>query len=163
MILRDGENLKVRRNIPMAVKKETLVERQETLKVKDFTEVVKGVTGLVRENYLNSFEFALSLWEENLRILNAQVDQWQNFQQDYINAGREFYSKFPKEVATPWSENLQRATNNTIDRFVAFQEGYISSVTSASDKFIKKTLSLTQNNIEKAFSLFDDYLTLFRV
>jgi hypothetical protein len=73
--------------------------------VEDLTEPVREITGLVKENYLNGVEFASSLWEENLKILNTQVDQWLNLQQDYIKAGGEYYEKFPKELVPFWNGN----------------------------------------------------------
>lgn len=146
----------------MTERKETSVERQETLKVKDFADMVKGITGLVRENYLNGFELALSLWGENLRILNTQIEQWQNLQQDYINAVKEFYERFPKEWATLWEEN-SKAINRQFDHFVAFQKNYVDLIRDIPDRFTRETLNLTQKNTETALSIFNDYFNLFRV
>src|SRR3989337_2608682 len=129
---------------------------KETQKVKDFTETVKGMTGLVKENYINGVEFALSLWEENQKVLNAQVDQWLNLQQEFIKAGREFSDKFPKELAT-------FSNGNSVDRLVTLQKDHFDSVRKVSDKFTKEALNLAQKNVEKAFSLIDDYIGLFRV
>jgi hypothetical protein len=142
-----------------------MAERKEESKpkVKDFTNAVREITGSVKENYLNGVEFALSLWEENLKVLNTQIDQLLSLQQDYIKAQREFYEKFPKEAPTPWSGYLQRAMNDEIDHLAAFQKDYFSSVRSVSDKFTKETLNLTQKNVEKAFSLFNNYLSFFSV
>ena len=129
---------------------------KETQKVKDFTETVKGMTGLVKENYINGVEFALSLWEENQKVLNAQVDQWLNLQQEFIKAGREFSDKFPKELAT-------FSNGNSVDRFVTIQKEYVESARKVSDKFTKETHNIAQKNVEKGFSLIDDYIGLFRV
>ena len=129
---------------------------KETQKVKDFTETVKGMTGLVKENYINGVEFALSLWEENLKVSNAQVDQWLNLQQEFIKAGREFSDKFPKELAT-------FSNGNSVDRFVTIQKEYVESARKVSDKFTKETHNIAQKNVEKGFSLIDDYIGLFRV
>ena len=50
---------------------------------KDFTEVVVDeTTGFVRENYIKSFKLPISLWEDNLKFLNTQIEQWLSFQQD---------------------------------------------------------------------------------
>jgi gas vesicle protein len=136
--------------------------RKETQKVKDFAETVKEVTGQVKENYLNGLEFTLSLWEENLKVLNAQVDQWLDLQQELIGAGREFYDRFPKEIS-PFSNGNSKTINGQINRLVAFQKDYVESVRKASDKLTKETLNLAEKNIEKAFSLVDDYISLFKV
>jgi cyclopropane fatty-acyl-phospholipid synthase-like methyltransferase len=146
----------------MTEEKETPIERPETLKVKDFADMVKGITGLVRENYLNGFEFALSIWEENLRVLNTQVEQWHSLQMDYIDVIRGFYERFPKELATLWEEN-SKAFNRQFDRFVAFQKSYVDLVRNVPDKFTKEALNLAQKNTEMTLSLFDDYFNLFRV
>jgi hypothetical protein len=127
-----------------------------TSKVKDFTEAVKAITGLVKENYLNGVEFSLSIWEENLKVFNTQVDQLFNFQKEISRSGKELYDKFPKEVAT-------FSKGNSIDQFVILQKDYVESVRKVSDKFTKETQNLAQKNIEKAFSLVDDYIGLFRV
>lgn len=132
-------------------------ERKEAPKVEDFTNVVKGITGFVRDNYLNSWKLPLSLWEENLKVLGTQVEQWQNFQQDYINAVIEFYERFPGGNGNP------RATKENFEHFTAFQKNYVSLVMGASDRFTKETLNLIQKNVAKASSLFDSYLNLFRV
>jgi hypothetical protein len=134
---------------------------KETLKVKDLNETVKGITGLVKDNYLNGVELTLYLWEENLKALNTQVDRWLNFQQDYIKARRGFYERFPKEVEF-WN-GTSKVINDEVDLLVAFQKDYIESVRDFSDGFTKETLGFTQKNIEKTLSLFDSYLHLFRV
>jgi hypothetical protein len=125
--------------------------------VEDFTDGVKETTGFVRENYINSFKLPLSLWEENLKFLNTQVEQWLNFQQDYISAVIEFYDKFPG-----WNGNSKN-TDSYFKYPLGLQKNYIDSVRSTLDRFTKENLNLIQKNIEKASSIFDSYLNLFRV
>ena len=124
--------------------------------VADFTDVVEETTGFVRENYIKSFKLPISLWEENLRFLNTQVEQWLNFQRDYIDAVMEFYGKFPG-----WNGN-PKGTDNYFKYPLALQKSYIDSVRSTLDDFTKQNLNLIQKNIEKASSLFESYLNLFR-
>ena len=124
--------------------------------VADFTDVVEETTGFVRENYIKSFKLPISLWEENLRFLNTQVEQWLNFQRDYIDAVMEFYDKFPG-----WNGN-PKGTDNYFKYPLALQKSYIDSVRSTLDDFTKQNLNLIQKNIEKASSLFESYLNLFR-
>lgn len=137
----------------MAETKEAL-KAVET-KVKDFTDTVKGLTGLVKESYLNGVDLYLSLWTENLKVLDSQVDQWLNLQQEYINTGKDLYGKLPKEMGTFYKAD-------SVDRFVTVQKDYVASVRKVSDKFTKETLNLAHKNVEKAFSLFDDYLSRYR-
>ncbi|HLE24515.1 MAG TPA: hypothetical protein VI935_02560 [Thermodesulfobacteriota bacterium] len=122
----------------------------------DCTNVVKENTGLVREKYLNGFKLPLSLWEENLKVLGTQVEQWHKFQEDYINAVIEFYEKFPS-----WNGD-SKATNSHFEYFTAFQKNYVSLVIGASDRFMKQTLNIIQKNVEHASSLFDSYPNLLR-
>ena len=132
----------------MSEKKKALVE--------DFTDGVKETTGFVRENYIKSFKLPISLWEEILRFLNTQVEQWLSFQQDYISAVIEFYDKFPG-----WNGNSKN-TDSYFKYPLALQKSYIDSVRSTLDDFTKQNLDLIQKNIEKASSLFESYLNLFR-
>jgi len=136
-----------------------MAERKETSEVKDSTEVVKGITGLVIENYLNSVKLALSLWEENQKVFDSQVEQLLKVQHDYINATIEFYEK--STPATLWNKNPY-AINGQAEHFATFQKDYVNLVRSSSDKFAKETLKLTQKNVEKSVSIFDDYLNLFK-
>jgi hypothetical protein len=125
---------------------------------KDFTEVVVDeTTGFVRGNYIRSFKLPISLWENNLRFLNTQIEQWLSFQQDYINAVREFYDKSPG-----WNGNSKN-TDSYFKYPLALEKNYIDSVRRTLDGFTKKNLDVIHKNIEKASSLFDSYFDLFRV
>ncbi len=129
---------------------------KETPKVtKDF--VVDETAEFIRENYIKSFKLPISLWEENLRFLNTQIEQWLSFQRDYIDAVIEFYEKFPG-----WNGNV-KDTDSYFKYPLALQKSYIDSVKSTLDDFTKKNLDLIQKNIEKASSLFDSYFNIFGV
>ncbi len=44
--------------------------------VEDFTDVVvDDTTGFVRGNDIRTFKLPISLWEDNLKFLNAQIEQ----------------------------------------------------------------------------------------
>ena len=122
---------------------------------KDFA--VDETAEFVRENYINSFKLPIVLWEENLKFLNAQMEQWLSFQQDYIDAIRQFYDTFPGR-----NGNLEE-TDSYFKYPLALQKSYIDSVRSTLDSFTKNNLDLIQKNLEKASSLFDSYFNLFRV
>jgi hypothetical protein len=133
-------------------------EEKRTVKVvEDFTDEVEQTTGFVRENYIKSFKLPISLWEENLKFLNTQIEQWLSFQQDYINFVIEFYGDFPG-----WNGN-SKDTDSYFKYPLALQKSYIDSVRATLDGFTKQNLELIQKNIEKASSLFDSYFDLFRV
>ena len=122
---------------------------------KDFA--IGETAEFVRENYIKSFKLPISLWEENLRFLNTQVEQWLSFQQNYINSVIEFYNKYPG-----WNGNSKN-TDSYFKYPLALQKSYIDSVRSNLDSFTKQNLDLIQKNVEKASSLFDSYFNLFRV
>ncbi len=125
---------------------------------KDFTEVVVDeTTGFVRENYIKSFKLPISLWENNLKLLNTQIKQWLSFQQDYINSVTEFYDKFPS-----WNGNSKN-TDGYFKYPLALQKSYIDSVRATLDSFTKQNLEVIRKNIEKTSSLFDSYFDLFKV
>ncbi len=129
--------------------------KKETPKVtKDFA--MDETAEFIRENYIKSFRLPISLWEENLKFLNTQIEQWLSFQQDYIDSVIEFYDKFPG-----WNGNFKE-TDGYFKYPLALQKGYIDSVRSILDSFTTKNLNLIQNNIEQASSLFDSYFNLFR-
>jgi len=132
-------------------------EEKRTVKVvEDFTDEVEQTTRFVRENYIKSFKLPISLWEENLKFLNTQIEQWLSFQQDYINSVIEFYDDFPG-----WNGNSKN-TDSYFKYPLALQKSYLDSVRNTLDGFTKKNLDQIQKNIEKASSLFDSYLDLFR-
>lgn len=141
-----------------------MVEKKETQRFKDVTNPVKELTGLVKESYLNGFEVAVSLWEENIKALNNQVDYLVNAEKDYAKSLKEFYSNLPKEVNPfGFGNGSSKALDDGVDRIVAFQKEYINAVRNMSDKVTRETRDLAHKNVEKAFSLFDDYLNSFRV
>ena len=130
------------------------IKKEAPKVVEDF--VIDETTGFIRENYIKSFKLPISLWEENLKFLNTQIEQWLSFQQDYINSVIEFYDKFPG------LNGNSKDTGNYFKYPLALQKSYIDSVRSALDDFTKKNLDLIQKNIEKASLLFDSYFNLFR-
>ncbi len=133
--------------------------KKEELKVGDIADALKEASSLVKENYLAGLELTISLWEENLKVLNSQLDKWFVLQGDYINLMRDLAEKFPTEVMKMWSGGLKPLSTQT-DWFISLQKNYLESVRSMSDKFTKDMLNLNQRNIERVFSAFSDYLAL---
>jgi hypothetical protein len=130
--------------------------KKEKLKATKGFEVDETVES-VRENFINSFKLPIVLWEQNLKFLNAQMEQWLSFQQDYIESVRQFYDNFPGRY-----ENLEQ-TDSYFKYPLALQKSYVDSVRNILDNFTKYNLDLIQKNIENASSLFDSYFNLFRV
>jgi len=128
---------------------------KEDLKVRDITDGIKTATGLVKDNFFGGFEFTISLWEENLKVLN----KWLSLQRDYIHLMKDISEKYPHEGMRMWSEVFKPLSSPT-DWFTPLQRNYLRLTQNASDKFSKDLLDLSQKNIERVSSVFSDYLSL---
>ncbi len=138
-----------------------MVERKEKeeVRVADFTEVFKGLSGLVKENYLSNLKIALSLWEENMKFANAQIDQFLATHREYAEQVKAATEKFfPKEVVSFWNNSYSKVLDGSFDRVAEVQKEYINLARSASERFTKESINLTQKTAEKAFSVFEEYL-----
>ncbi len=136
-------------------------KEKEEVRVADFTEVFKGLSGLVKDNYLSNLKIALSLWEENQKFANAQIDQFLATQKEYVEQVKAATEKFlPKEVASFWNSGYSKVFDGNFDRLTEVQKEYISLARSASERFTKEAINLTQKTAEKAFSVFEEYLGL---
>jgi hypothetical protein len=134
-------------------------KEKEGVKVSDFKEVFKDLSGLVKENYLSNLKLALSLWEENQKFANAQIEQFLTTQKEYTEQLKATSEKFlPKEVSGLWNGNYLKAFDGNFDRLSGVQRDYINLVRSVSEKFTKEAASLTQKTAERAFSVFEEYL-----
>ena len=132
-----------------------MAEKKKEVKVEDFSEFFKGVSGLVKESYLSSFSVALSLWEENQRFVNSQVEQIFTIQREYAEQLKSTVEKYSKD--TP-GFNL----NGNLERITNAQREYISILKSVSDKAANDWVNLTQKATERAFSVFEENLRLFK-
>ncbi len=130
-------------------------EKKKEVKVEEFSEFFKGISGLAKENYLSSIDVALSLWEENQKLVNAQIEQFFTVQKGYTEQIKSTFDKFSKDVP-----GFQ--LNGNLDRITSAQRDYINLVKNASDKVTKGWLNLTQKATEKAFSAFEENLNLFK-
>lgn len=148
-----------------------MAKKKETLMVKNFADGTKGTADLVKDNYLNAFEFAFSLWKENMQIMNTQIlNYWINLEKDFVKSAIDIYTQLPKEAVYIVGKNSTKAINDGLERmssvnksyFDSIHKNYINSVKKASDNSMKEALSIAHKNIEKTFSFFDGYLSLFR-
>ena len=70
---------------------------KNTYDVKDFTEPVKELSKLVKETYLNTLDFSISVAEENKKAFNKQLDYVIEAEKEYIGTMKDFYGSLPKE------------------------------------------------------------------
>jgi hypothetical protein len=121
--------------------------KNEALKVKNSEDAIKTATGLVKESFLAGFELTISLWEENLKVLNSQLDKWLSLQRDYINLMRDLSEKLPNESMKMWSEGLKPLLAQT-EWLTSLQKDYISSTQHSSDKLAKDLLALGRKSMD---------------
>lgn len=127
---------------------------RKVVKVKHAGETAQGLTGIVRENYLIGIDAAHSVIEENKRLVDAQFEQMNKIQREYIAQMKKFIGKLPKEYS-------DFGLADRIDRMIEFQQGYLSIVKKASDNYTKEILDLNQKSAERAFSAIDRYVGYF--
>lgn len=132
-----------------------MVEKKKEVKVEDFSELVKGIGGLVKDSYLSGLEFTLSLWEENQRFIDSQIEQFFKVQKGYIEQLQSALERLPKDFPSLYS-------NGNLDRLTSAQREYVKLVRNVSDKFTKDLLNLTHKAAEKAFAAFEESLNLFK-
>ena len=128
-------------------------------KVKDYTESAKEFSGIVKENYLNGVDFTFSLLEQNMKALNAQVDQYTDLAEEFISNASGFYKDFPKELpfakGLPYAGGAKNVTEQ-IDRYAAVRKEQIQSARKVTEKFTNDVRTTALENVEKVFSLFSD-------
>jgi hypothetical protein len=135
-------------------------------KVKDVTEPAKEFSGLVKENYLNGLDFTFSLFEQNMKVLNSQVDHYFDLEKEFVTNLSEFYKDFPTEL--PFTKDLPFAKDLPLDggikkvaeqleRYTSYRKEQVASARSITSKFAKDAHSMAQENVEKVFSYWTDY------
>lgn len=135
-------------------------ERKEAQHVRDVTEIFKEITGLVKENYLNGVEIWISLWEENLKIINSQLENWLNIQQGYLNSLKEAYNRVQKDISTLTDPKV---VFEEIERLLTLQKEHVDSLRRISNRYTKETFNLANRNTERFLSLFDECINILRV
>lgn len=113
----------------------------EVIKVRDYIDIATELTGLVRENYLMGFQFGLSLWEANLKVINKQIEQWMVVQESYAARIRELIGRLPNEAVTFWGGN-PKLVNNYLEGILSLEKDYASVVMNTSDRFMKEALTI---------------------
>ncbi len=125
------EKKKIRRvnNIEEARKKlgvEEIEEKRPTeeSKVQDFKDIVRELTGVVRENHIMGFQLRLSIWEENLRILSSLIEQWVSVQEGYTTLMKNLFRKLPSEAVNFWGDNSKFVSTSIIEDMLTIQKDY---------------------------------------
>ena len=127
----------------------------------DFTSPFKEFTDLVRGNYLNGIDFAFSLLDQNRKAFDAQVDQVFDLEKEYVGSVSQFYKDLPKDLF-PFVNGSEKTVKDQVASIANIKKSQVESYRSITDKFSKDTKAVVTENVEKAFSVFDDYLKMFK-
>lgn len=128
------------------------VSRKAELRIENAKEVFGDLKGLVMENYLIGLDTAHSILEESKRLIDAQHDNFNKIQMEYVKAA---YGKLPNEYS-----GLR--INEKLDCIIDMQNNYFRLAKKVSDKYTKELLDLNQRFAERTFSSLDRYAGFFR-
>ncbi|HWP91011.1 MAG TPA: hypothetical protein VNN20_02275 [Thermodesulfobacteriota bacterium] len=147
----------VKKDINLEKMEEKVFEKKgdETLKVCDFTDTARGLTGLVKDTCISGFQLCLSFLETNLGIMRAQSEYWVAAQEEQAKRTGEMLSRFQADAVDFWA----RDSKNQIGNIISFQKNYYDGVFKASDKIMKESLQLMKKNVEQTFTAINQYLT----
>ncbi len=130
---------------------------KNTYDVKDFTEPVKELSKLVKDTYLNTLDFSISVAEENKKVFNKQLDYVIEAEKEYIGTMKDFYGSLPKEEY-PFAKIDSRAFEEGLERVFEFQKNLVDSFKGISDNVAAESREFAKKNMLKAFSMFDEAL-----
>ncbi|OGE23334.1 MAG: hypothetical protein A3J42_00950 [Candidatus Dadabacteria bacterium RIFCSPHIGHO2_12_FULL_53_21] len=130
--------------------------------VKDFTEPVKEISKLVKETYLNTLDFSLSVAEENKKVLNKQLDYVIEAEKDYVSSVKEFYGSLPKQNY-PFAKVDSGAFDDGLAKVFEFQKNLADSFKGISGNAAAESYDFAKKNVIKAFTMFDEALDSFKL
>lgn len=131
------------------------VKNQEALRVRDYTEMAREFTGLVKENFLIGVQLGLSLLEGNLKMINAQSEQLLAAQKEYYTTlTTEIVERFSTEAVNFWNDN----SRNHPERVISFQKDFSNVVINTSDRFMKEALLFMEKSVDKTLANFNSYV-----
>ena len=146
----------VKNDINLEKMEEKVFEKKgrEALRVRDFTDTAKGLTGLVKDTCIAGFQLCLSFWETNLVIMQAQSEYWVTAQEEQAKQTGEMFIRFQTDAVNFWAGD----SKNHIENIISFQKNYYDGVFKASDKIMKESLQVMKKNIEQTFAAFNQSL-----
>lgn len=130
--------------------------------VKDFTEPVKELSKLVKETYLNTLDFSLSVAEENKKVFGKQLDYVIDAEVEYMNTVKGFYGKLPKED-TSFAKIDTKAFDEGWAKVLEFQKNLVDSLKGMSNNVAAESHDFAKKNVIKAFTMFDEALDSIKI
>jgi hypothetical protein len=145
-------------------KKEAIImaTKKKTYDAKDFTQPVKELSRLMKETYLNTIDFSLSIAEENKKVLDKQVDYLMDAEKEYFSSVKDFYGMLPKDDL-PFGKVDSKSFDDGWEKVLAFQKNFVDSFRGISDNAAVETHEIAKKNVLKAFSMFDETLDSIKV
>lgn len=134
-------------------------KKRKDMKVKGLKDPVKSQYGLLKENYMRWLELTESIWLENLKAFEAQMDVWLSLQKGYLD----FIKIISKANPDPGVNIMDRSYNPfiaQIDYLASLQRDIIELKKRKAGKLTKGMINLHKRNIQKTLSSFDKYLDL---
>lgn len=123
--------------------------------IKDFTEPVKELSKLVKETYLNTLDFSLSVAEENKSVMDKQIDYVIDAEKEYFNSVKEFYGTLPA-TEYPFGKVDARAFEEGLAKVFEFQKNLVDSFKGISGSVTADSHDFAKKNVIKAFTMFDE-------
>lgn len=133
------------------------VTERANLRVRDYVDMGRELTGLVKESYIMGLQLFFSICEENLKIINRQAEELGRLQGESAKLIREPFERFPTEAVNFWNSH-SRFIDSHAERIIAFHRDYSQVLINTSDKFMKETIGLIKNSIDRIFGSFNKYL-----
>jgi len=130
--------------------------------IKDFTEPVKELSKLVKETYINTLDFSLSVVEENKNVLNKQLDYVIDAEKEYFNSVKDFYGTLPASDY-PFGKVDARAFEEGLTKVFEFQKNLVDSIKGISGTVTADSHDFAKKNVIKAFTMFDEALDTIKV
>jgi hypothetical protein len=140
----------------------TMATAKHAYDVKDFTEPVRELSKLVKETYLNTLDFSLSVAEENKKVLNKQLDYVIEAEKEYFNTVKEMYGTFPKHDY-PFAKIDTGAFEDGLEKVFEFQKNLVDSFKGISGTLAADGHDFAKKNVIKAFAMFDEALDTIKV
>ena len=139
-----------------------MATKKQTYDVKDFTEPVKEFSRLMKETYLNTLDFSLSVAEENKKVFDKQFDYVLDAEKEYLGSMKDFYGMLPKDD-TPLGKIDSKTFEEGWERVLEFQKNVVDSIRGMSDNAAVESHELAKKNVLKAFSIFDEAVSSIKI
>ncbi|MGE5445002.1 MAG: hypothetical protein ACM3SR_10455 [Ignavibacteriales bacterium] len=97
------------------------------LKVRDYVDMTRELTGLVKESYITGLRLFFSIYEGNLKVINRQAEEWGRLHEESTKLMREPFERFPTEMVNFWNGH-SKLTNSHVEKIIDFQRDYSQAV-----------------------------------